>query len=161
MSAPLPTQPAAFIGSPTGCPSALKVLYGLLTDLVPIYGYRRKSWLIIGWISFIALALGLSTFSTPSLSVVTAFMFFMSVSYTLSCLCTDCLIVERARYETKEHKGSFKVSGYQIKVFGQLLGAIMGTLLYNGESWGWGLTLSEIFILAALIPVTGALPATH
>ncbi|RHY60274.1 hypothetical protein DYB38_004917, partial [Aphanomyces astaci] len=28
---------------------SFQVIFGLLSDCVPIYGYRRKSWILIGW----------------------------------------------------------------------------------------------------------------
>ncbi|KAF0710792.1 hypothetical protein AaE_012378, partial [Aphanomyces astaci] len=28
---------------------SFKVFFGMLSDCVPIYGYRRKSWILIGW----------------------------------------------------------------------------------------------------------------
>ncbi|EQC42313.1 hypothetical protein SDRG_00052 [Saprolegnia diclina VS20] len=37
-----------------------KVFFGLLTDCVPICGYRRKSWIIIGWLCCLAVMLGIA-----------------------------------------------------------------------------------------------------
>ncbi|ETV67807.1 hypothetical protein H257_16044 [Aphanomyces astaci] len=46
---------------------SFKVLFGLLSDCVPIYGYRRKSWILIGWtIKMIILSvLAFSPFGGP------------------------------------------------------------------------------------------------
>ncbi|KAF0704335.1 hypothetical protein As57867_007355, partial [Aphanomyces stellatus] len=39
-----------------------KVIFGMLTDCFPIFGFRRKSWMIIGW-SLCALCCGIMAFS--------------------------------------------------------------------------------------------------
>ncbi|KAF0685280.1 Aste57867_22795 [Aphanomyces stellatus] len=39
-----------------------KVIFGMLTDCFPIFGFRRKSWMIIGW-SICALSCGIMAFS--------------------------------------------------------------------------------------------------
>ncbi|KDO29772.1 hypothetical protein SPRG_19691 [Saprolegnia parasitica CBS 223.65] len=36
-----------------------KVFFGLVTDCVPICGYRRKSWIILGWLCCLAVMLGI------------------------------------------------------------------------------------------------------
>ncbi|RHZ27234.1 hypothetical protein DYB37_012571 [Aphanomyces astaci] len=46
---------------------SFKVIFGLLSDCVPIYGYRRKSWILIGWtITMICLSvMAFSPFGEP------------------------------------------------------------------------------------------------
>ncbi|RHY10892.1 hypothetical protein DYB36_009613, partial [Aphanomyces astaci] len=46
---------------------SFKVIFGLLSDCVPIYGYRRKSWMLIGWtITMICLSvMAFSPFGEP------------------------------------------------------------------------------------------------
>ncbi|RHY50259.1 hypothetical protein DYB38_013845, partial [Aphanomyces astaci] len=41
---------------------SFKVIFGLLSDCVPIYGYRRKSWMLIGW-TITMICLSVMTFS--------------------------------------------------------------------------------------------------
>ncbi|CAK4688894.1 hypothetical protein LEN26_016458 [Aphanomyces euteiches] len=43
--------------------ASFKVIFGLLSDCCPIYGYRRKSWMLIGW-SVTTVCLTIMTFST-------------------------------------------------------------------------------------------------
>ena len=33
-------------------PWSLKFVFGLISDMNPIAGYRRKSWLLLGWLAF-------------------------------------------------------------------------------------------------------------
>lgn len=139
-------------------PWSLKFVFGLISDMNPIYGYRRKSWLLLGWLAFSGFSFFLASLGEPDLTYTAVFMFLMTVSYLQSDVCTDCLAVERARYETEVHKGSLQTSGYTIRAFGMLIGAICGTLLYNTSSWGWGLTVAQLFALNALIPLFGVVP---
>ncbi|RHZ13033.1 hypothetical protein DYB26_011178 [Aphanomyces astaci] len=46
---------------------SFKVFFGMLSDCVPIYGYRRKSWILIGWtVTMICLSvLAFSPFGEP------------------------------------------------------------------------------------------------
>lgn len=140
-------------------PWCLKFIFGMISDGNPIYGYRRKSWMLLGWLGFSSCSFFLASLGTPDLTYTAIFMFLMVVAYLQSDVCTDCLSVERARYETEVHKGSLQTSGYTIRAFGCLIGAILGTLLYNTSSWGWGLTIAQLFVLNALIPLFGVVPS--
>jgi len=140
-------------------PWCLKFIFGMISDGAPIFGYRRKSWLIIGWLLFVGISFFLASLGQPDLTYTAVFMFLMTCSYLLSDVCTDCLCVERARHESEELKGTLQTNGYTIRAFGCVIGAILGTLLYNTSSWGWGLTIAQLFALNALIPMTGVLPA--
>lgn len=140
-------------------PWCLKFVFGMISDGNPIYGYRRKSWLLLGWLAFAGFSFFLASLGTPDLTYTAIFMFLMTVSYLQADVCTDCLSVERARYENEIHKGSLQTAGYTVRAFGCLLGAILGTLLYNTSTWGWGLTIAQLFALNALIPLFGVVPS--
>ncbi|KAF0685399.1 hypothetical protein As57867_022634, partial [Aphanomyces stellatus] len=36
---------------------SLKIFFGMLSDCIPIFGYRRKSWILIGWLVALAACL--------------------------------------------------------------------------------------------------------
>ncbi|KAG7398864.1 hypothetical protein PHYBOEH_010188 [Phytophthora boehmeriae] len=44
-------------------PWSFKVFYGILSDCVPIYGYRRKMWMLVGWVVCLAMLLVMATSS--------------------------------------------------------------------------------------------------
>jgi hypothetical protein len=71
----------------------------------------------------------------------------------------DACCVERSRFENNVSKGSLQTSVYTIRSFGGILGALMGALLYNNATWGWGLSIANIFFLAGVIPLSGVLLA--
>lgn len=139
-------------------PWSLKFIGGIITDGFPILGYRRKSWLAIGWLLFMFICLYLLLIGEPGIYMTTIMMFIATCSYLLSDVCSDTLCVERAKFETEAERGTLQTSGYTSRAFGSVIGSILGAVLYNKSSWGWGLTIAEIFGLSALIPMTGVLP---
>ena len=141
-------------------PWCLKFLFGIISDTSPIFGYRRKSWVIIGWVFYIVFCLYMSYQDEPSI-LLTTFVFFLSTCcYLLSDVCTDTLCVERARvFESALTKGTLQTSGYTSRAFGSIVGAVLGAVLYNVVQWGWGLTISQLWWLAALIPIFPLLPS--
>jgi MFS family permease len=139
-------------------PWSLKFIFGTLSDSVSIVGYRRKSWLLIGWCIFIALAFYLASVARPSFPVVASITFIMTCSFLLSDVVNDAMCVQRARAEYEENKGAIQTVAYTIRSYGCVIGAILGTVLYNTDNWGWGLTISQLFLLSALIPLLTLIP---
>ena len=107
-------------------PWCFKVLYGFLSDCVPINGERRKPYLMLGWFIYLITNLILAAMGEPSISAVIFFVFIMTSAYMLADVMTDALIVERSTYETR--KGDLQSRGYIIRFFGSTCGA--------GEGWG-------------------------
>lgn len=143
-----------------GLPWSLKFLFGMLSDGIPILRYRRKSWFLIGWSSFIAINIYLASNGAPGIASVITLMFFMTCSYLLSDVCTDTIAVERSRFETDTIRGCLQTSAYTIRSFGTVVGALLGALLYNTKSWGWGLSINQCFLLSSLIPLVTIIPLT-
>lgn len=139
-------------------PWSLKFLFGMLSDGVPVWKYRRKSWFLIGWIGFVLVNLWLAITGPPGIDMTIGLMFLMSILYLMSDVCTDCLVVDRSRYESEDVKGSLQTSGYTIRAFGSVIGSLLGALLYNTAEWGWGLTINQCFLLSALLPLMTVIP---
>lgn len=139
-------------------PWCLKLFFGMISDGVPICGYRRKSWIYVGWGLYVAISFYMYTKSMPGLTLITTTMFFMTCGYLFAEVSSDSLCVERTRIEIFKRKGSLQTSVYTVKYFGGIIGAILGALLYNTPDWGWGLTISQLFLLSALIPLMGVFP---
>jgi len=83
------------IGSLTNLPWMLKPLYGFASDLWPILGYRRKSYIFLSAIisSVMALVIGLSPI--VSLSVLIAFLFLYAVGQAGDNVGTNGLVIEQ------------------------------------------------------------------
>lgn len=73
-------------------PWAIKPVFGLLTDLVPFYGYRRKSYLILMSALSICGFVWLASLVHPS--VIVFALFLVSLSSAFSDVLVDALMVE-------------------------------------------------------------------
>ena len=133
-------------------PWTLKFLFGMISDGVPIWGYRRKPWLTIGWLTFVALSLLFAVIHTPGV-YTTIFIVFLSTCFlTLADVVTDTLCVERANLEHHHVKGNLQATGYIYKAVGKVLGGILGTYLYdNGTASSFG--IGQMFVLQAAVPI--------
>ena len=74
-------------------PWSLKIIYGLISDNVPIFGSRRKSYLIIGALLqfFTMIVLGLQHFEDATLA--TWMLFLSNISIAFSDVIVDSLMV--------------------------------------------------------------------
>jgi hypothetical protein len=142
-------------------PWSFKFLFGALSDCVPLYGSRRNSWFFLGWIIYIFASFYLSLYNEPGLVQVSLWMFLSTCAYLLADVCADASNVEKSKYETEAIKGAIQASSYSIRSFGSVLGALLGSILYNTTSWGWGLTISQLFVLNGLFPLTTLLPVAR
>lgn len=139
-------------------PWSLKFIFGSISDSVSIFGYRRKSWMTLMWVSYSLICFYLAAVGGPSFGQTTAWTFLMTCAYLQADVCHDAMCVERSRHEFEEIKGSFQTGAYSIRSYGAVIGATIGALLYNTSNWGWGLTISQFFVLVGLIPVFTMLP---
>ncbi len=96
----LKLEPAqvAFLTGLAGLPWMIKPLYGFISDTFPLFGYKRKSYMVIcGLLGTVAWA-GLATnVTTPSGAAV--MMLLGSLSTACSDVVVDSIVVERARGE--------------------------------------------------------------
>jgi len=100
-----PTDMAA-LGGITSLPWVLKPLYGFLSDGLPIFGYRRRSYLvlagILGCLSWLSLGFQVAT-TTSTVVLATAIG---SASVAVSDVVVDSIVVERSRGGGKEGDGA-------------------------------------------------------
>ncbi len=141
-----------------GLPWSFKFLFRALSDCVPLSGSRRNSWFFIGWVVYVLASFYLAALGEPGLVQVSLWMFISTCAYLLSDVCADASNVEKAKFETEAIKGAIQASSYSIRSFGSILGAVLGSILYNTTEWGWGLTIAQLFILNGLFPMTTMLP---
>lgn len=149
------------LGTLIGLPWSFKIFYGLLSDVVPIYGYRRKSYFIIGWLIFVIANLSLACLSKPNINQCIIGGFSSMFGILLADVCTDTMCVERAKLESEKTKGSLQSTGYTTRALGGLFGAILGALVYNKDTWGWGLTISQVFTVNIFIPLICIFPTFY
>ena len=98
------TQYSAYTALKT-IPWSMKFLWGMLSDEVPIYSYRRKSWFAIGWLGFVVVMLGLAFTDAPGVDLIIGLMVLSTVFYLIADVAADSMVIERVRWEKELIKG--------------------------------------------------------
>ncbi|KAL3141007.1 hypothetical protein ABBQ32_005521 [Trebouxia sp. C0010 RCD-2024] len=133
-------------------PWVVKPVYGFLSDTVPIFGYRRRSYLIIcgllGTVSWTALA---TIVSTPSMAV--AMVVLGSLGTACSDVVVDSIVVERSRGEPQSTAGSLQSLCWASSAVGGIASAYFSGSLV--EAYG----PRGVFGLTALFPLIVSLSA--
>jgi MFS family permease len=139
-------------------PWCFKVIYGFLSDCLPISGLRRKPYFMTGWLVYIISNLLLMINPFPSIQVCIMLVFTQTAGYMLADVMTDALIVERSRYETQDERGTLQSKGYIIRFFGSTIAATIGAVVYNKDVWTWYLPIRLVFFINAAFPLIFLLP---
>ncbi|KAH9574561.1 hypothetical protein CY35_01G064300 [Sphagnum magellanicum] len=97
----------AFLTGFSALPWLIKPLYGFISDGVPLFGYRRRSYLVLcgllGALSWGSLAL----FVDNKYAAITVILL-SSLSVAFADVVVDSIVVERARGETQGTSGSLQ-----------------------------------------------------
>lgn len=109
-------------------PWMIKPVYGLLTDFVPVFGSRRRSWLII-WTAATAAALSLMWLFPPQHGATTTLLLMLLVP-TVGVAFTD-VVVDALMVEEGQPRG---ITGTLQSV---QWGAMYGAMIITGWLGGW------------------------
>ncbi|MBE9146644.1 folate/biopterin family MFS transporter [Planktothrix mougeotii] len=127
-------------------PWVIKPLFGFISDGLPIFGYRRRPYLILsgllGASSWVALA---TIVHTPW--VAAGVIILSSLSVAISDVIVDSLVVERARHESISHIGSLQSACWGSMAIGGLITAYLSGFLlekFNPQT---------IFLMTATFPL--------
>ena len=118
-------------------PWSFKILYGMISDNVPICGFRRKSWLIImGLIQFIFLFLIFILESDEPLTV-TVLLVVVSISKSFLDVVTDAIMVIQARKDKDYGSQDFVTLLYLNAGFVGVIGSIFGGFMTQNYHPKW------------------------
>ncbi|MGK7951432.1 MAG: folate/biopterin family MFS transporter [Xenococcaceae cyanobacterium] len=139
-----PAEVAALTGI-ASLPWIIKPLFGFLSDGLPIFGYRRRPYLILsgilGTLSWLGLANLVDNGWTATLALLAT-----SLSVAISDVIIDSLIVERARKESLGQAGSLQSLSWGCSALGGLITAYLS---------GW---LLEHFSNSVVFEITATFP---
>lgn len=146
-----PAQVSALVGV-AALPWMIKPLFGFISDGLPIFGYRRRPYLILsgllGVLSWVALAT-----VVQSAWAATAAIALGSLSVAFSDVIVDSLVVERARGELVSKAGSLQSLCWGASALGGILTAYFsGSLLSNFST-------RTVFAITATFPLIVSLVA--
>ena len=140
-----PAQMAALLGV-AAFPWVIKPLFGFLSDGLPIFGYRRRSYLVLsgflGTLAWVSLATLVHSAWAATLCIVVS-----SLSVAISDVIVDSVVVERARGESLEKAGSLQSVSWGISAIGGLLTAYLSGWLLEEYS------TRVIFAITAIFPL--------
>jgi folate/biopterin transporter len=146
-----PAEVAAMMGI-AALPWTIKPIFGFVSDGLPIFGYRRRPYLIlsglVGVAAWVSLATIVHTAAAATLAIVVT-----SLSVAVSDVIVDSLIVERARDESLVDSGSIQSLCWGAAAVGGLLTAYSSGLLLEQFS------TRTVFAITAVFPLLVSMAA--
>ncbi len=136
-------QLAYFVGL-VMIPWAIKPLYGLLSDFVPIFGWRRRSWFVIAAGLVMSSALYLATFCNFACGQLLFFLAATALGIAFCDVLCDAGLVENGKRFDLVHK--FQGIQWKALYFASIVSGIGGGLIAKY------LNYSQTFWLMALLP---------
>jgi folate/biopterin transporter len=146
-----PVEVSALLGI-VALPWMIKPLFGFISDGLPIFGYRRRPYLVlsgilgaVAWVSLSTLA-----YSTWAATIAIALS---SLSAAFNDVIADSLVVERARVESQAQIGSIQSLCWGTTALGGLITAYFSGLLLEY------FTTRTVFLVTAIFPLIISLVA--
>lgn len=140
-----PAQVAALMGI-AAIPWVVKPLFGFLSDGLPIFGYRRRPYLVLsgflGTLSWVALATVVDSALTATVAIALS-----SLSVAVSDVIVDSLVVERARAESASEAGSLQSVCWGASAVGGILTAYLSGFLLQHFS------VQVVFLITSSFPL--------
>jgi folate/biopterin transporter len=122
-----PAEVAALMGI-AALPWVIKPVFGFISDGLPIFGYRRRPYLILSGLLGVGAWLSLA-YLVHTATAATIAIAITSLSVAFSDVIVDSLIVERARDESVGKAGSLQALCWGASAVGGLLTAYFSGLL--------------------------------
>lgn len=140
-----PAEVAALMGV-AALPWVIKPVFGLISDSLPLFGFRRRSYLVLSGLLGCGAWLSLGTWvATPWQA--TAAMLAASIAIALSDVIVDSLVVERARQESTAETGTLQSLSWAATALGGIL-----TAYFSGQLLQW-FSPRTVFQITALFPL--------
>ncbi|WP_088893577.1 folate/biopterin family MFS transporter [Leptolyngbya ohadii] len=146
-----PAQVSALLGV-AALPWMVKPLFGFISDGLPLFGYRRRPYLILSGLLGTAAWLALATI-VHNVWTATAAIALGSLSVAFSDVIVDSLVVERARGESVQDAGSLQSVCWGASALGGLLTAYLSGILLEQFS------NQTVFAITATFPLIVSLVA--
>ncbi|WP_293129461.1 folate/biopterin family MFS transporter [Microcoleus sp. bin38.metabat.b11b12b14.051] len=140
-----PAEVSAMLGV-VALPWIIKPLFGFMSDGLPIFGYRRRPYIVLSGLLGTAAWVSLATIVHTPLAATGAIAL-SSLSLAVSDVIADSLVVERARKETVTDAGSLQSLSWGASAIGGLITAYLsGSLLQHFST-------HTIFLITASFPL--------
>ena len=128
-------------------PATFKLVYGFVSDAFPIFGYRRKGYMLIGW-SIASTAMALLTLTpTPTIPFLSFMYLLFGFGFWVADVMADALVAEKAKLEPEGRQGNLQSTCYALRFFFLMIGVVVATYMYEV------IDVHVIFAFLALCPV--------
>lgn len=156
-----PAEVAAIVGI-ASAPWTVKPLLGFMSDGFPIFGYRRRPYLILSGLLGAASWLAMATVVNTGWAAIAAITL-SSFSVAVSDVIVDSLVVERARRESQSDAGSLQSLAWGASAVGGILTAYLGGLLleYVGTRFVFGVTATFPLVVSLVAWLIAEDPVTE
>lgn len=128
-------------------PWIIKPLLGLITDLLPLFGYRRKLYIMFCGILNIT-AWQLLCYFPPNLNLTIALLFCVNIGLSFSTVLGEAVVVELSQLETDKNGAKDYVSLF---FFTKYTGALLAAY-FKGHLLDI-ITPVKVFFIASFIPI--------
>lgn len=140
-----PAEVSAMLGV-VALPWMIKPLFGFMSDGLPIFGYRRRPYIVLSGLLGTSAWVALATIVHTPLAATGAIAL-SALSLAVSDVIADSLVVERARKESLTDAGSLQSLSWGASALGGLITAYLsGSLLQNFST-------HTIFLITASFPL--------
>jgi len=133
----------AYLTSLSSIPWFFKIIYGAISDSIPLWGLRRKPYLCIcsllstvGWL-FLAL-------EPKSFPVILSLLFSINIGFAATDVITDGLIVEKSDKDTVR---KYQSLAWGFRSLGAVCSGLLGGYLATRFSYNW------VFVFTAILPL--------
>jgi len=150
-------------------PWSFKCIYGMLNDCVPIRGYRRISYMALGWTICATALASLATVPMPergdkdAAGAFAARMSIAAMGYVMADVAADGLTVQLAKKEPLHTRGTIQATMYLVRTIGAIVAAMYVGLAMNGREYNgtFDVTLSFTQICGVLaVPAAVMVPVS-
>ena len=156
-----PAEVAALTGI-ASAPWTIKPLFGFISDGFPLFGYRRRPYLVLSGFLGTASWLAMATVVNTGWAAIVAITL-SSLSVAVGDVIVDSLVVERARREPQSGAGSLQSLAWGAAALGGLLTAYLGGLLleYADTRFVFGVTATFPIVVSGVAWLIAEDPVTE
>ena len=139
-----------------GLPWNIKVLFAFLSDSYPIFGYRRKPYILIGIIICAVSWILFGVLPQPNILLSAGLIFLATLGLIVSDVMIDSMVVEKVLIaERGNHVGEMQTTCFLLRFIGSLVGYILGGILLDPFKFRY----QTIFYLTGFIHICVLLPS--
>lgn len=156
-----PAEVAALTGI-ASAPWTIKPLFGFISDGFPLFGYRRRPYLVLSGLLGAVAWLAMATIVNSGAAAIAA-VTLSSLAVAVSDVIVDSLVVERARQESQSDAGSLQSLAWGTSALGGIITAYLGGLLleYVGTRFVFGVTATFPLVVSLMAWLIAEEPVTE